>query len=131
MKPKRGNIFVRELEEILARRNLRLGHLDDRIGIHPEKVRRLQQSLLKTGTFPTLTPEELEDVITMFNIGEREKYRLYAAVIAANVSPLILKRIDDPENAFLAIEQIFPAIFQALWTYREGQSGLGSFRGDS
>jgi hypothetical protein len=38
---KRWNLFARELEDILEEHGLRLGHLNDRAGLHPQKVSRL------------------------------------------------------------------------------------------
>jgi hypothetical protein len=42
---RRWNLFAREMEDLLLARRLGLGHLDDRAGIHREKVRRLRRSL--------------------------------------------------------------------------------------
>ena len=52
------NIFARELQIILAHHNFRLGHLNDRAGIHPQKVARLQRSL-RQPKFNVLSPSEL------------------------------------------------------------------------
>jgi hypothetical protein len=59
------NIFAHELGAILASRNLRLGHLDDRLAIHRETVRRLMSryisllaslsSILKTWRLSSLS----------------------------------------------------------------------------
>jgi hypothetical protein len=125
----RWNVFARELEDILARKGFRLGHLDDRAGIHREKVRRLQHSLGQPRSFPVLTAEELEEVIEAFGINEREQYRLYAAVIAAAVEERLMDRIDS-ENALIATEEIFPLLFKALWVNRGGKSGLAVVRGE-
>ena len=60
---KRWNLFARELEDILATRHLGIGHLDDRAGIHREKIRRLIQSLGRPKSFPMLNAEEMEQIV--------------------------------------------------------------------
>src|SRR5579885_1286214 len=72
------NVFARELVLILARRNLRLGHLDDRKDergrplVHQEKVRRLQRSLYTPKHLATLNPDEMRRVTEAFDLNPDE-----------------------------------------------------------
>ena len=75
---KRWNLFARELEDILASYNLGLGHLDDRDGIHREKVRRLIQSLRAPKSFPVLNTEEMDLLVQTLQLGDEEVLRLRA-----------------------------------------------------
>jgi hypothetical protein len=109
----RWNIFARELEDILASRGLRLGHLDDRAGIHREKVRRLRQSLLSAKSFPVLNPSEMEDVAETFQFKLYEILHLRAAVLAAAIEEQLMERI-NPESALLAADQILALLSKAL-----------------
>jgi hypothetical protein len=59
------NVFARTLQDILTARGYGLGHLDDRAGIHPEKVRRLQRSLRVPKSFPVLNIEKLSGRISV------------------------------------------------------------------
>src|SRR5436190_2098089 len=103
---KRWNLFARELENILAARGLKLGLLDDRVGIHREKVRRLQQSLLTPKRFPVLNPEEIDLLVQAFHLSEGEWVRLQAAMLATAIERMLMERIDQ-DNALLASEQIY------------------------
>ncbi len=76
MYTKRWNIFARMLEDILTQHGYRLGHLDDRAGIHPTTVSRLQHSLRQPATYPTLNPSDLEAVIDIFHLNESEQLSL-------------------------------------------------------
>ena len=84
---KRWNIFARELEDILASRGLRLGHLDDRAGIHREKVRRLRQSLLRPKSFPVLNPSEMEAVAETFQLKLYGAHRLGGSIAGSRADP--------------------------------------------
>ncbi|HEU5374026.1 MAG TPA: hypothetical protein VFV38_01160 [Ktedonobacteraceae bacterium] len=130
MSTKRWNIFARELEDILNRRDCRLGQLDDRAGIHPQKVSRLQKSLRQPKHFQVLDPEELEDVVLAFDLDQYEELCLRAAVLTVAIEGVLIKRI-DPEDALLAAEQIFPIILRVLDRHKSGGSGLANVRGDS
>lgn len=121
---KRWNLFARELQDILATYNLGLGHLDDRAGIHREKVRRLTQSLYTPKSFPVLNPEELEQVIQTFQLSDEEVLRLRAALLATSIEKTLMDRIHQ-DDALLAAEQAFPIILKAL---REQISGLSAVR---
>jgi hypothetical protein len=115
----RWNLFARELEDILAARSLRLGHLDNRKDefgaplVHREKVRRLQHSLQTPKSFTVLNPEELERVMAVFEFNREERIGLYAALLATSVEVALMDRI-DPHSALQAAEQILPALRQAL-----------------
>src|SRR5215472_5210669 len=92
--PVRWNIFARELENILRSHDLRLGQLDDRgIVLHPQKVWRLQQSLLSPTHFPILNPEELERLVAYLNLSKAEQDRLHAAIVATGVERTLMDRI--------------------------------------
>jgi len=124
---KRWNLFARELEDILATRNLGLGHLDDRAGIHREKVRRLIQSLRVPKSFPVLNTEEIHYIIEEFAFSENDVLRLRAAVLATSIEKTLMDRINQ-DDALLAAEQLFPVIFKALQEQVGGISGLGTIR---
>jgi hypothetical protein len=124
----RWNIFARELEDVLASRGLRLGQLDDRAGIHREKVRRLRQSLLHPRSFPVLNPSEMEAVAEAFQLKLYEILHLRAAVLAAAIEELLMDRIDS-ENALLAAEQILPMFSKALRENYNSVSAFGAIRG--
>ena len=125
---KRWNLFARELEDILTLHNLHLGYLDDcRIGLHREKVRRLQQSLLTPKSFPVLNPEELELIIEKFSLSKEERVRLRAALLATAIERMLMDRIDQ-ENALLASEQIAAILRDHLLAHFEQNSGTGATR---
>lgn len=124
---KRWNLFARELEDILAKRNLGLGHLDDRAGVHREKVRRLIQSLRTPKSFPVLNAEEINRIAEEFVLNETEVLQLRAAVLATSIEKTLMDRINQ-DDALLAAEQLFPTIFKALQEQVEGISGLGTIR---
>lgn len=90
---KRWNIFARELADILARRGLRLGHLDDRAGIHREKVCRLRQSLAGPRSFPVLNPDEMDAVAATLHLATYKILHLRAAVLAAAIEEQLMERI--------------------------------------
>jgi hypothetical protein len=121
---KRWNLFARELENILATHHLGLGHLDDRAGIHREKVRRLIQSLSSPKSFPVLNVEEMEQVIRVLQFNEEEVLHLRAALLATSIEKTLMDRIEQ-DDALLASEQVFPIILKALQEQLNGVSGLG------
>src|SRR5438067_13457294 len=104
---KRWNIFARELEDILAVRHLDIGYLDNRVGIHHEKVHRLTQSLLIPKSFPVLNADEMGRLIQICNLGDFEVTRLRAAVLVASLQKMLMNRINQ-DDALLAAEQVFP-----------------------
>jgi hypothetical protein len=105
--PIRWNIFARELENILHAHDLRLGQLDDRgIVLHPQKVWRLQQSLLSPTHFPTLNPEELDRLVTYLDLSQAEQNRLHAAIVATGVERTLIDRI-HPDVALMAANDVF------------------------
>jgi hypothetical protein len=115
----RWNLFARELEDALAARGLRLGHLDNRRDewgaplVHREKVRRLQRSLRVPKSFTLLNPDELRRVAEAFELTQEEQMRLYAALLATSVEVTLMDRI-DPQSALRAAEQILPVLRQAM-----------------
>jgi hypothetical protein len=125
---KRWNLFARELEDILATRHLGIGHLDDRAGIHREKVRRLIQSLGRPKSFPMLNAEEMEQIVKEFKLSDSEILRLRAAILAASIERTLMDRIGHDE-ALTAAEQIFPIIFEAMQEQINSSGGLGAVKG--
>ena len=112
--PTRWNIFARELEDILAARSLRLSHLDDRhVVYHPEKVRRLQQSLKSPRHLSTLNPEEMERLIAIMKLTDSEQRRMNAALLATAVEMTLMDRI-DPETALMASNDVFHILLAAM-----------------
>lgn len=122
------NLFARVLQEILASHKLGLGHLDDRVHIHPEKVRRLQRSLKVPKSFPMLNSDELAQIITVFGLNRKEKLRLRAAVLATSVEATLMDRIHQ-DDALRAAEQILPIIEQALEEHEYELMGIGAIKG--
>lgn len=125
----RWNIFARELEDILADHGLRLGQLDDRAFIHREKVRRLRKSLERPKSFPVLNPDEMDEVIAVVPLNDYEVLRLRAAILTAAIQETLVERI-DPEDAFIAAEQIFPTIMMAMHRRSDETVGLARMRGE-
>ena len=110
----RWNIFARELEDILAARGLKLGHLDDRgVVLHREKVRRLQQSLKSPHHLTTLNPDEMERLTALLQLTELEQKQLRAALLATAVEMTLLDRV-DPQTALMASNDVFAILFAAM-----------------
>jgi tetratricopeptide (TPR) repeat protein len=122
------NLFASVLQEILAAHGLGLGHLDDRAHIHREKVRRLQLSLRIPKSFPVLNIDEMEQVITIFQLTRNEKTRLRAAILATSIEETLMDRI-NPDDALKAAEQIFSIIEQALQEHAHDLVGIGAIKG--
>ncbi|HEU5380930.1 MAG TPA: hypothetical protein VFV38_36365 [Ktedonobacteraceae bacterium] len=120
------NLFARELQGILRKYGMDLGLLDDRMGIHREKVRRLIQSLHTPPGLPLLNPEETQTIIDRLHLASEDVLRLYAAVLATSIQRTLSDRIHQDE-ARLAAEQILPIIFQSLVAHA-GEKGLGDIR---
>ncbi|GAC1618267.1 MAG: hypothetical protein NVS4B11_08230 [Ktedonobacteraceae bacterium] len=111
---RRWNIFARELEDILAVRELRLSHLDDRgVVNHREKVRRLQNSLTSPKHLTTLNPTEMERLIAVMQLTDIEQKRLIAALLATAVEMTLMDRI-TPEVALMAADDVFTILFAAM-----------------
>ena len=123
------NLFAREIEALLQRRNLSFGALTSQAGIHPGKVQRLRRALKKP-IFHTLNPEDLEAVIITFDITAEEEIRLHAALLATAVERLLMDRI-DPENALQAAEELLPLLVKGLRERANQRSGIGAIRGTS
>ncbi len=124
------NLFASVLQEILAAHGLGLGHLDDRANIHREKVRRLQLSLKIPKSFPVLNIDEMERVITIFQLNRKEKTRLRAAILATSIEETLMDRI-NPDDALKAAEQILVIIEQALQEHAHDLAGIGAVKGGS
>ena len=124
------NLFASVLQEILAAHGLGLGHLDDRANIHREKVRRLQLSLKVPKSFPVLNIDEMERVITTFQLNRKEKTRLRAAILATSIEETLMDRI-NPDDALKAAEQILDIIEQALQEHAHDLAGIGAVKGGS
>lgn len=124
------NLFARVLQEILVAHGLGLGHLDDRANIHPEKVRRLQRSLITPKSFPVLNIGEMEQVIIAFRLNRQEKTRLRAAILATSIEETLMDRINQ-DDALRAAEQILRIIEQALQEHAHELAGIGAVKGGS
>ena len=86
------NVFAVVLDEALRAHGYVLGHLDDRAGIHREKVRRLQLSLTSPH-FYLLPPDDLDAVLNAFPFTAAERVRIRAAVLATAVEAKLMDRI--------------------------------------
>ncbi len=112
--PKEGwNLFARVLEEILTLHGHQLSNMDDYAQIHPEKVRRLQQSLKVPKSFPVLNVDEIERVSTVFHFNTQERIRLEAALLATFIEAKLMNRISS-EAALQMAESILLVLEQAL-----------------
>lgn len=107
------NLFARVLEEILTLHGHHVSSLDDHAQIHPEKVRRLQQSLKIPKRFPVLNGEEIERVISAFHFNAQERIRLDAALLATFLEAKLMNRI-SPEAALQVAERSLLVLEQAL-----------------
>jgi len=116
----RWNVFAATLDDILRSRGMRLGQLDDRSRvdppIHPEKVRRLKQSLHAPKHFHVLSADEIDLVVQALGLSTREKILLRAAMLATAVEAILMGRI-PPQAALTAAETLLPVIEQALLDY--------------
>jgi len=110
---KRGNLFARELEAVLAGRGIRLAALHEEMTIFPDKVRRLHQSLYTPHSFPILNEDEMERLVQTRHLSNEEILRLKAALLATSVEAMLIEYI-NPENALQAAEAITPLLFAAL-----------------
>lgn len=120
------NLFALELQRILNEHGMGLGHLDDRMGIHREKVRRLKQSLYTPPGLPLLNPEETQVIIDTLQLDSEDTLRLYAAVLTTSIQRTLSDRIHQ-DDARRAAEQILPTIVQSLRAH-VGKKGLGNVR---
>lgn len=120
------NLFARELDDILAAHGYRLGHLNDRAEIHPEKVRRLQHSLSRP-RFHMLAPDEIERVCDVFGFSHDERLRLKAAILATGIEVLLMNRINQ-DDALSAAEQMLPALRRAVQAHDGDEGGLGAVK---
>ena len=123
---KAWNIFARELRDILANHDARLGQLNDRANIHPQKVARLQHSL-SVPRFNVLTPDELERVSLVFNFTPDEVLRLRAAILTTAIEEMLMSRINHLD-AYLAANQILPIMYASLVNSNHTNSGLGAIK---
>ena len=123
------NIFVRELVIVLGKYGMTLSSFYDRTIVpYPEKVRRLQQSLDRPASFPTLNPEELDRLIKALDLTSTEQNQLKAAIIATAAERILMDRV-DPDTALRAADEVFHIIFDDM----EGRpnSGLDGIKGDA
>lgn len=124
---RRWNLFARELEDILATHNLSMGQLDDRVGIHREKVRRLKQSLLTPKSFPVLNREEMEAVSEKLQLSDAEILRLRAAILTTSIERMLMDRINQ-DDALVAAEHMLPLISEAMQDQVNSVTGMGAVR---
>ncbi len=124
---KRWNLFARELEVILEAHQLSIGQLDDRLGIHREKVRRLKQSLLTPKSFPVLNTEEMEVVSEKLQLTDAEMVQLRAAILASAIERMLMDRINQ-DDALLATEQLLLIISRAMQQQLNSITGMGAIR---
>ncbi len=118
------NIFARELEMVLAARGLGLGHLDDRhVVLHPEIVRRLQQSLVAPKHFPVLNPDEIERLFTMMSLTLDEQRRIRAALLATAVERVLMDRL-EPYAALMAANDVYEICLSVM--RQEPDNGLNA-----
>ena len=124
---KRWNLFARELEDILVGHQYAIGQLEERAGIHREKVRRLKQSLLMPKNFPVLNTDEMEAVSEKLHLSYIEILRLRAAILATSIERVLMDRI-SPHDALAAAEQMLPLIIKAMQEQINSITGMGAIR---
>ena len=125
----RWNIFARELEVILAVRQLRIEALPEEIALFPGKVRRLAQSLSEPDSFPILTDEEITALTRKFNLNNDEVLRLHAAILAASIEQSLMVQMDK-EAARSIAEAAFQQILSALRQADDEANDPDTTRGD-
>ncbi len=125
------NIFARELQNLLRKYNLNVSQLDERVGINPEKVRRLSQSLHTPKSFPVLNVTEMELLRNTLNLPQADMMHLRAAILTTSIEKTLMDYIDQ-DDARHAANQLFPTILDALEEqYERSQDRLGGTRGDT
>lgn len=120
------NTFALELKKVLNQHGMELGHLDDRLGIHRETVRRLTKSLDTPSSLPLLNKEETQQVIESLQLTQDEIMQIRAAILATAIQRMLSDRI-HPDDARLAAEQILPILHKALIEHANTR-GLGNTR---
>lgn len=121
------NIFACELAAILHAKGYRLGQLDDRAGIHPQRISRLQRSL-REPRFHVLPPDDLDSIAKAFDMNEDEKIRLRAAILATAIEEMLMGRI-DATDALAAANAIFPLLYAALREHGPVSPSIGAIKG--
>ncbi|GAC1510758.1 MAG: hypothetical protein NVS2B12_27270 [Ktedonobacteraceae bacterium] len=122
------NIFARELQNVLRKYNLSLEQLESRVGIDPEKVRRLSQSSHSSKSLPILSPDEMDRLTRALNLSEDDITRLDAAILASTIQQTLAERISKNDTQH-AINQLFPLILRAFNEEAESTLDFGNTRG--
>ena len=125
--PHYWNIFAQELQSILQKYGMDLGHLDDRVGIHREKVRRLKRSLFSPSSLPVLNRDEMDMLSKTLPLSQDDLLSLRAALLATSTQRMLSDRV-SPIDARLAAEQMLPIVRDALIAQTD-RGGLGNTRG--
>lgn len=125
----RWNLFAAVLDDTLQTHGYRIGHLDDKAGIHPEVVRRLQISL-KLPRFSVLSPDDLDAVVDIFCLTASERVKLRAAVLATAIEAKLMDRIDAPTALDIAWT-ILPFLEKALRNQLEDGGSIRLDEGDA
>jgi hypothetical protein len=110
----RWNIFARELEIVLRKHGFQMGQLVSQgIVFNSQKIVRLQRSLTSAKHLSTLSPEEMERLITIMQLDDLEQKQLNAALLATAVERILLDRI-EPLVALMAANDVFHILFEAM-----------------
>lgn len=123
------NIFARVFDRILHKHGNTLWQLTTLAGIHPEKIRRIQQSLHQT-RFNVLSPQDLEKVAAACGFTPDEIVQIRAAILATAIEKMLMDRINK-DDALAAGEQIYPILYKALKKHEVDPYGLGEAKGAS
>jgi hypothetical protein len=105
------NIFACELKRSLNRYGWDWKHLVDHAGIHPEKVRRLIQSLDTPPSLPVLNTQEMKTLIESLAFDKQDIVRLRAALFTNGLQRTLVLYL-PPDYARLAAEALFRSILQ-------------------
>ncbi|HVU67998.1 MAG TPA: hypothetical protein VHD63_12745 [Ktedonobacteraceae bacterium] len=120
-----GNLYARELVQILAEHGLKLADLVKRVNLDPATVERLHLSLTDPRLTPVLTPEEQEGLVTGLFFNATEQRRLLAALMATAIQRLLKDQL-GLTSAHQFAEQAYPFLLAAslqadLETLGEGE----------
>jgi hypothetical protein len=91
--PSAHGVFAQELQRILVQHGATLWSLSSKAHIHPERVRKLHQSLTEAH-ISTLNPTEMHQVEQAFALSPEEVLDLKASLLVTAIASMLLDRIN-------------------------------------